>query len=398
MNKFSSFFSEKFDNLKSVITARQEHDAENSDRHGYRLLIEHLELKNGGRIVIFSVVTFILGLLEILLGGHQVIGVTGAVILVIGSAILCWLCAKTILDNTTDTRLMKLFINVYWIMFAICEIIISVSEQLEGKIPYSFLIFIAAFISVPVVKLYESAFFAAVTLIYLVSYGIGNGMGVMYYIGAVALAVAYVWIAAAVRAYYSSIWLTERQLDLTEERCTQISCQDTLTGLLNKAGLSAKFTELSSSGQKEKICVVLIDIDNFRAYNHLYGYDKSDDCLYKLCNCIKIVAKPYTELISRFGGDKFVLVLENMNAVEAVKIAEQVRQSIETMAQPFGKGIVTVSIGVSGDAELKSKNTYSDLLNEADNQLIIAKKSGRNCIGFGGRPFIRDGRADPSAI
>lgn len=398
MNKFSSFISEKFDNLKAVITARQEHDAENEDRHGYRMLIEHLEFKNAGRIVIFSVVTFIIGLLEIIFGGHKAIGITGAVIMMIGSAAMCWMCARTILDNTTDTRLMKLFINVYWILFTLCEILIAVSEQTDGKFPYSFIIYIAAVISVPVVRFLESAFFAVIMLICLISYGIGSGMGVMYFIGAVAFAVAYIWIAAAIRCCYANIWLGERQLDLTEERCSQISHQDTLTGLLNKAGLAAKFTELSSSGKKESICVVLIDIDNFRTYNHVYGYDKSDECLYRVCNCIKIVAKPYTELVSRLGGDEFVLVFENMNGVEAVKIAEQLRQSIETMAQPFGKGVVTVSVGVSGAADLKSRNTYSDLLNEADNQLIIAKKSGRNCIGFNGRPFIRDGRADPSAI
>ena len=62
------------------------------------------------------------------------------------------------------------------------------------------------------------------------------------------------------------------------------------------------------------------------------------------------------------------------------------------MAQPFGDSIVTVSIGVSGVAQLKNKETYSELLNEADDQLIIAKNSGRNCIGFKGRPFIHENR------
>ena len=398
MNTFSSFISEKFDNLKAVITARQEREAGAEDKHGYRMLTEHLELKNAGRIVIFSVITLLLGALEIVLGDHSAIGITGAVILMISSVAMCWLCGRTVLSRSGDLKLLKLLIYIYWGLFALSEILLSVSEHTAGKLPYSFIFFLAAAIAVPVVKIYESAFFAGVTLICLISYGVGTKTDTLYYIGAVAFVLAYIWAAAVIRSFYANEWLGDRQLEHTEERCSQIAHKDSLTGLLNKAGLAERFTELSSGIKKESICVVLIDIDNFRAYNHMYGYDKSDECLCRISNCIKIVSKSYTEFISRLGGDEFVLVLENMNVVEAVKIAEQLRQSIETMAQPFGKGIVTVSIGVSGVAELKSRNTYSDLLNEADIQLMLAKRSGRNCIGFGGRPFIRDGRADPGAI
>ena len=398
MNTFSSFISEKFDNLKAVITARLEREAGAEDKHGYRMLTEHLELKNAGRIVIFSVITFLLGVLEIVLGNHSAIGITGAVILMISSAVMCWLCGRSVFSRSHDSKLLNMFIYIYWVLFTLSEILLSVSEHTAGKLPYSFIIFLAAAIAVPVVKIYESAFFAGVTLICLITYGVGTAADVIYYIGSAAFVLAYIWVAAVIRSFYTTEWLSDRQLEHTEERCSQIAHKDSLTGLLNKAGLSEKFTELSSGGRKESICVVLIDIDNFRAYNHLYGYDKSDECLCRISNCIKIVSKSYTELISRLGGDEFVLVFENTNEVEAVKVAEQLRQSIETMAQPFGKGIVTVSMGVSGTAELKSRNTYSDLLNEADSQLMLAKKSGRNCIGFGGRPFIRDGRADPNAI
>lgn len=398
MNTFSSFLSEKLDNLKAVLTARQEHEAESEDRHGYRMLLEHLELKNAGRITIFSVFTLLLGALEVIFGDHSAIGITGAIVLMINSVAMCWLCGRSVLDRSGDRKMLKMFINIYWILFTVAEILLSVSEQTAGKLPYSFLIFLAAVIAVPVTRFYENLFFAGVSLAALVGYGIASDMNVMYYIAAIAVIPAYIWIASIVRCCYAREWLGDRQLELTEERCAQISHKDSLTGLLNKTGLAAKFNEMSSNGKKESICVMLIDIDNFRAYNHLNGYDKSDDCLYRICNCIKIVAKPYTELISRLGGDEFVLVFENMNGVDAVKIAEQLRQSIETMAQPFGKGIVTVSIGVSGSAELKSRNTYSELLNEADIQLMLAKSSGRNCIGFAGRPFIREGRADPRAV
>ena len=392
MNSISTLLKTKADNIKAVLTARYERDAETEDPGAYRALQDHLVYKNAGRVSVFSFFSLLAGIFELVFGVNSVLCVTGAVILMIASVVCCWLCTRTLLSRSPDHRLLKLFTTVFWLCFTTGVLFVSVSEQQADLFPYSFLIYIAAVFSVPVVKIYESLFFSAVMFIYPVTYGVMGNKEFMFFIAAAAVAVSYIWIAAIVRCCYANIRIGEYRLDMTEERCTQIARKDTLTGLLNKAGLSAKFTEMTEAGGNKTISVVLIDIDNFRAYNHIYGYDASDSCLYRVCNCIKIVAKQYTDLVSRFGGDDFVLVLENMNEIEGVKLAEQLRQSVETMAQPFGDGIVTVSIGVSGAAPLKSKETYSTLLNEADDQLIIAKNSGRNCIGFKGRAFIHDER------
>lgn len=392
MESIRSFISEKTENIKAVLTAKYEKDAETEDPNAYRSLQDHIVYKNAGRVAVFSVFIFVAGILELIFGVGTTLCTVGSLILMISSGIMCWLCSRTLLSRHPDHALLKLLSIVFWIVFTIGVLLISVSEQLKGLFPYSFLMYIAAVCSVPVVDLRESLLFAAVIFIYPVVYGVSASKDVMFFISVAAVTVAYVWIAAVIRCCYANIRIGEYRLEMTEERCTQISRKDTLTGLLNKAGLSAKFSEMSENGGSRTISVILIDIDNFRAFNHMYGYAASDSCLYRVCNCIKIMAKPYTELISRFGGDDFVLIFENMNEVDTVKLAEQLRQSVETMAQPFGNGIVTVSIGVSGAAPLKSKDTYSELLNEADDQLIIAKNSGRNCIGFKGRAFINDNR------
>ena len=392
MDNIASLLKTKADNIKAVLTARYERDAETEDPSAYRALQDHLIFKNAGRVSVFSFFSLLAGIFELIFGVNSVLCVTGAVILMISSVVCCWLCTRSLLTRSPDHRMLKLFTTAFWLCFTAGVLFVSVAEQQAEQFPYSFLIYIAAVFSVPVVKIYESLFFSAVLFIYPVVYGVMGSKEFMFFIAAAAVAVSYIWIAAIVRCCYANIRIGEYRLDMTEERCTQIARKDTLTGLLNKAGLSAKFTEMSEAGGNKTISVVLIDIDNFRAYNHIYGYDASDSCLYRVCNCIKIVAKQYTDLVSRFGGDDFVLVLENMNEIDGVKLAEQLRQSVETMAQPFGDGIVTVSIGVSGVAALRSKETYSELLNEADDQLIIAKNSGRNCIGFKGRAFIHDER------
>ncbi|MBO6230406.1 MAG: GGDEF domain-containing protein [Ruminiclostridium sp.] len=382
----------KIENIKAVLTARYEKDAQTEDPGAYRSLQNHLVYKNAGRVSVFSIFSLLAGVFELVSGVGTIFCNIGSIILIISSVVLCWLCTRTLLMKSPDHSLLRLFTMIFWLCFTAGVLMIAVAEQLGGLFPYSFLIYIAAVFSVPVVNVYESFAFAAVMFIYPVIYGVTCEKEFMFFISAAAVTVSYIWIAAVVRCCYANIRIGEYRLEMTEERCTQIARKDTLTGLLNKAGLSAKFSEMTDTMQEKTISVVLIDIDNFRAFNHMYGYDASDSCLYRVCNCIKIVAKQYTDLVSRFGGDDFVLVLENMNEIEGVKLAEQLRQSVETMAQPFGNGIVTVSVGVSGAAVLKSKDTYSELLNEADDQLIIAKNSGRNCIGFRGRPFIHEDR------
>lgn len=389
----SSFISDAVENVKYVIAGKYAKEAETEDPHAFRLLVEHIQLKNAHRIIIFSIVSCVCGLLHLMFGEHSAIGIAGAAIISAASLLFLWLMYKAVFDSKPMYKTIRIITYLYWISLTVGSVLIGLSEQFAGKTPYSFLIFFAAVVSVPVVSLYESLFFGIVILASTFVHGGMTGKGVLYFVAAAAITLAYMWLSSVIRCCYSNIWLGRRRIELTEERCIQLSHKDSLTGLLNKAGLSDKFNDIVSQHTDIKsMAVLLIDIDNFRLYNHMNGYDRSDECLYRVCNCIKIVSKPYTELISRFGGDEFVLILENIDEVGSVKIAEQLRQSIETMAQPFGKGIVTVSIGISGVSEKVDRNAYSDLLKEADEQLAVAKYSGKNCIGFKGRPFIHDKR------
>lgn len=396
MDKLKTFISECLENISDVLTAKYAKEAEAEDHITFGRLLDHLCLKNARRVLIFSVISLIGGILVLITGNGSVWCMTGSFVLILSSPAFTYMMIRTAFSQTPPLNLIKLLCYGYWILFSIGCIFVALSEIFAGKTPYSFLIFIGAAVAVPVVDVQESFFFACTIFVPSFVYGFIRNCNVTYFIAVFAITAAYIWIAALVRCSYSCMWLDSRRIEMTEDRCTQISRKDTLTGLLNKAGLSAKFAEMTERNIPGiTLSVILIDIDNFRAYNHLYGYDQSDNCLYRVCNCVKIVAKPYTELVSRFGGDDFVLILENMDEVEVVKLAEQLRQSVETMAQTFGKGIVTVSIGVSGSSELKGKETYSELLNEADDQLLIAKSHGRNCVGYRGRAFLSDTRVPP---
>ena len=389
----SSFISESIENAKYVITTQYAKEAETEDPLAYKMLLEHICLKNAHRIIIFSVFSFLCGVICLIFGEHSAIGIAGGVVLTVISPLFLWLTYKAAYADKPLYKTIRYMSYLYWVFVSAGSVLVAVSEHLADKTPYFFLIYFAAVVSVPIASLYESLFFALVIFGTTMVYGAMTEKGLLYFLAALGVTIAYFWLSSVIRCCYSSIWLGRRRIEFTEERCIQLSRKDTLTGLLNKSGLSDKFAEHTAQNRKiGNMSVVLIDIDNFRLFNHIYGYDKSDECLYRVCNCIRIVSKPYTELISRFGGDEFVLIFEDKDEIEIVKIAEQLRQSVETMAQPFGNAIVTVSVGISGVSEKVDRAAYAELVKDADKQLAVAKNAGKNCIGFGNRPFIHDKR------
>ncbi len=291
---------------------------------------------------------------------------------------------------------MKIYNYVFWIVYVFGGILLTLSEVIDGHFPTSCVITTLSIAIVPIMTLAESACLSgAMLLVSMISVLMSGGSGV-YWIIAVAAPLSLIWISAVRYNSVADRWIAEKRINITEERCCKISERDSLTGFLNKNGLSAIFSERYGNNRQHKIAVILIDVDNFRVFNHMYGYDKSDSCLYSICNCIKIMAKQYTDVISRFGGDDFVLVLEDMDQVEVIRLAEQLREAVERMALTFGKGVVTISVGVSEIREYnESEDTYSILLNNADTQLMVAKKAGKNCVGFMNRPFIHEDRVKP---
>ncbi len=401
MRLLLSLLSEHYSNVKDMLSGNVLEGLED-DKYAAVRLQSYLLLRNSRRILILSVFQILLGVVSFIV---SLVGMgeisSGRFLSAIGSILLfgagvCFFAGyyRELERRQQDCRRLGAYFYWYWGFFLCGGITLAVGEYQAAHTVFVFCVFFTVVQVVPIFKIHESLCAAAIFAVPAVLYGVMEKQGFGFYAVLLFFALAAVWISAEKYSCYAGMWISERQLELAAERSQQISHTDPLTGMLNKAGLTAKFYELyANTAEIHKAAVLLIDIDNFRQYNHQYGYDESDRCLYRICNCIRIFAKPITELISRFGGDDFVLILEDMSEIEVVRFAEQIRQGVETMALPLGeKGIVTISVGISGIVELKGKETYSALLNEADLQLMIAKKNGKNCVGYRGRAFICEER------
>lgn len=159
---------------------------------------------------------------------------------------------------------------------------------------------------------------------------------------------------------------------------------DPLTGLLNRNALLPRFAELSHQARltHKPVCLLLCDIDNFKAINDEHGHDRGDAVL---CDTAYQMRKRLHsfELVYRLGGEEFLVVLPGVNSATGGEVAERLRSALEQSA-PAGVAI-TVSIGVS--AASGEQMEYESLFKAADLALYEAKRAGRNRV-------VRSGRDD----
>jgi diguanylate cyclase (GGDEF)-like protein/PAS domain S-box-containing protein len=172
--------------------------------------------------------------------------------------------------------------------------------------------------------------------------------------------------------------MTERKR--MEDELKHLAIVDPLTGAFNRrhglACLAAEFDRRARSGQ---LCAVLmLDIDWFKTINDRYGHDAGDDVLCALvvtCNAMLRTV----DMLARWGGEEFLILLPDTGAEAAVAIAERLRKSASAMTVPVGGdgGIgFTVSIGVA----VPVSDDLHDLLRRADGALYAAKTGGRKRV------------------
>jgi len=129
------------------------------------------------------------------------------------------------------------------------------------------------------------------------------------------------------------------------------------------------------------LALTMIDIDRFKIFNDTYGHLSGDQALIRIAEVIKAVIKRSSDLVVRFGGEEFVVMLMNTNVEGAAVVAEEIRKRVEELRiENEGiKSVITVSLGV---ASLIPENGMEpdELIEAADRALYKAKKDGRNKV------------------
>lgn len=158
-----------------------------------------------------------------------------------------------------------------------------------------------------------------------------------------------------------------------------LSITDGLTGIYNHRYFQDRLGEeiKRSNQRKNSFALLLIDVDNFKIYNDTFGHLLGDQLLIDLSQLIIKNVRNF-DIVTRYGGEEFAVILLECKKDEAISIAERIRNAIEeNKFYDNQKGPVTISIGLSMFPEEKSKHT---LINNADKALYLAKKHGKNKV------------------
>jgi len=203
--------------------------------------------------------------------------------------------------------------------------------------------------------------------------------------------------------------VVETLRDLTEEKQAQVALEqlatrDGLTGLANRrcfdVTLHAEWTRAMRSEQP--LSLLMVDVDNFKAYNDINGHLGGDECLKRIAGAVSSEMRA-NDLVARYGGEEFAVILPNQSLKGAAIVAERIRARVERLhlsdagavpggagrpilagpVEPFAPRCVTVSIGAA-TALASHHHTASELVATADAALYRAKHLGRNRISIPG--------------
>lgn len=156
--------------------------------------------------------------------------------------------------------------------------------------------------------------------------------------------------------------------------------KDPLTGINNRAAMDSALAREIEMARRHRtpLSLIVMDIDEFKSINDTYGHASGDEIIKTFTKVVSGIIRK-TDMLFRYGGEEFVVIMSNTNSGGSVLLAERIRRGIEkmTMPQPRFRLSVTVSLGV---ASLKNKEDADSLFNRADQALYEAKASGRNRV------------------
>ncbi len=161
-----------------------------------------------------------------------------------------------------------------------------------------------------------------------------------------------------------------------EEEVFQMAITDYLTGLYNRRYLETilKSAEDKANNRDITFSVIIIDIDNFKKINDTYGHNMGDKVLVAIADVLRNTLR-ISDIPARWGGEEFLVFLEQTNHNGAMALAERIRKGVEKTEVNGIK--VTVSLGV---AQHKKGDSYMETIERADMALYDAKKSGKNRV------------------
>lgn len=185
--------------------------------------------------------------------------------------------------------------------------------------------------------------------------------------------------------------LAERHL--AENRLAHLALHDQVTGLPNRHFFRQRTTDLMRDQTRvdPSVALLFIDLDNFKYVNDTFGHDCGDQLLIVVANRLSASVRT-NDLVVRFGGDEFVILLEHVD--DLAQAQRRSNELLEAITQPFKLAerdfFITCSIGVAMSSA--TSENFDEMLQKADTAMYVAKKAGKNGISLWNPSVSRESR------
>ncbi|MDX8408583.1 MAG: diguanylate cyclase [Mariprofundales bacterium] len=177
--------------------------------------------------------------------------------------------------------------------------------------------------------------------------------------------------------------LREQELASANEKLLYMARHDALTGCANRRYFTERLAQEWQRMAREDspLALIMVDIDDFKAYNDHFGHQQGDHCLSHVAKMIQTCAHRPADLAARWGGEEFMLLLPDSDIEAACQVGNELLEAIRQQALPHPKAraaaIVTASLGVAVFSTFNDR-APDDLVAVADCALYQAKEGGRN--------------------
>lgn len=171
--------------------------------------------------------------------------------------------------------------------------------------------------------------------------------------------------------------LRMRYLAIANTRLGRVARTDSLTACLNRGAFTAKVERwLRDPSSPSCGALLMIDADNFKSINDLYGHDRGDEALTLIARAVRSVLRT-GDLVGRMGGEEFAVFLPGVTQHQAALVAERIRQAVVRADFRPGCNPHPLSVSIGGAAFIQT-TSFTELFRIADQRLYGVKHAGRN--------------------
>lgn len=189
--------------------------------------------------------------------------------------------------------------------------------------------------------------------------------------------------------YLQNIALTLEKVKLNQlnSHLKGLASTDPLTGIANRREFETIIRDEWNRAIRNGVPLglLLIDIDDFKAYNDSYGHQKGDLCLIEISEAFSEIVKRSGETVARYGGEEFIIIVPNSDEENLLKFGDKICQTVESLGIPHNRSsvsnIVTCSVGAASWI-LRVSDTQKNLIEAADLALYRAKNKGKNQVSL----------------